>query len=66
MKTGEPSRVLTYEDAIEVWLMKWDGWLQSRIAAYFDVNQGRVSEVIHGHLHPGSENDARDRKGRAA
>ena len=46
-KRGKPSRVLTFEDAIQVWLMKWDGWLQSRIAAHFDTNQGRISEVLN-------------------
>ncbi|PKP82977.1 MAG: hypothetical protein CVT79_02705 [Alphaproteobacteria bacterium HGW-Alphaproteobacteria-18] len=63
---GKPSRVLTYEDAIEVWLMRWDGWLQSRIAAHFDVNQGRISEVLNGMRHFGSAADAAERRDKAA
>lgn len=63
---GKPCRVLTYEDAIQVWLMRWDGWLQSRIAAHFDVNQGRISEVLSGSRHLGSAADAALRRGKAA
>lgn len=66
MKHGSPSRVLTYEDAIEVWLMWWDGWLQSRIAAQLDVNQGRISEVVNQKRHAGSKSDAMLRRGKAA
>lgn len=63
---GTPSHRLTYEEAVKVWLMHWDGWLQSRIAAHFDVNQGRISEVLHGALHPGSRDDASGIRGEAA
>ena len=49
---GRPSRRLTQEDAVQVWFMLWDGWLQSRIAAYFDVNAGRISEVKTGKRQP--------------
>lgn len=49
---GRPSRRLTLEDAVQVWFMLWDGWLQSRIAAYFDVNIGRISEVKTGKRFP--------------
>lgn len=49
---GRPSRRLTLEDAVQVWLMIWDGWLQSRIAAHFDVNGGRISEVHTGKRFP--------------
>ena len=63
---GTPSRILTYEDAIQVWLLKWDGWLQSRIAAHFDVNQGRISEVLNLKLHPEAYDEARNLRGNAA
>lgn len=53
---------LTFEDAILIWRVHWNGELQSRIAARFDVNQGRISEVLSGKLHSGSEAAA----GRAA
>ncbi len=49
---GRPSRRLTLEDAVQVWIMLWDGWLQSRIAAHFDVNAGRISEVKTGKRFP--------------
>jgi len=38
---GRPSRRLTLED-----------WLQSRIAAHFDVNSGRISEIKTGKRFP--------------
>ena len=58
-KRGQPSKRLTFQDAIEVWRRYWAGEYQNRIAAYFDVNPGRVNEVIKGRRHPGSESAAR-------
>jgi hypothetical protein len=55
----KPSYRLTFYDAVEVWRRYWAGEYQSRIAAFFDVNQGRISEVLKGKLHPGSETAAR-------
>lgn len=54
-----PSRKLTFADAVEVWKRAWTGELQSRIAAFFDVNQGRISEILNGKKFPGSEDAAR-------
>jgi hypothetical protein len=51
----EPARRLTPEDAAQVWLLHWAGELNHRIAARFDTNQGRISEVLRGKRHPGSE-----------
>ena len=48
------SRVLTFEEAVEIHKMIAAGVIQSRIAAHFDVNGGRISEVNTGKLHPGS------------
>jgi hypothetical protein len=50
-----PSRKLTFDDAVEIWLI----WLttreiQSRIASKFDTNQGRVCEVLAETRHPGA------------
>jgi hypothetical protein len=45
---GKPSNRVTLRMAREFIRLKNAGWLQSRIAAEFDVNQGRVSEVING------------------
>lgn len=54
-----PARILTFQDAVEVWRENWAGEIQSRIAAAFDTNQGRISEILNGHCHPGSEQVAR-------
>lgn len=49
---GRPSRRLTKEDSRIIKQMLADGWLQSRIAAHFDVNVGRVSEIKTGKTFP--------------
>lgn len=58
-RRGQPSKHLTFQDAVEIWRRYWAGEYQNRIAAYFDVNPGRVNEVIKGRRHPGSESAAR-------
>jgi len=55
----KPCYRLTFQDAVIVWKMRWAGELVSRIATAFDCNQGRISEVLTGKLHPGSEAAAR-------
>lgn len=50
-----PSYRLTFQDAVEIWIRHWSGEFQNRIAARFDVNPGRVNEVIKGRRFPGSE-----------
>lgn len=45
---------LSFEDAVEIWLMHWDGVFQHVIASHFGVNQGRINEVLKGHRHEGS------------
>ena len=52
----KPSRRLTLQDAIEIWMRRWQGHLQHHIAAALGVNQGRVSEVLSGERFP----EARD------
>jgi len=59
---GRPSRRLTQDDAVLIWSMLWDGWLQSRIAAYFDVNIGRISEVKTGKRFPDSRHIAAQKR----
>lgn len=59
IKNGTPSRRLTFQDAVRVWIMYWAGEFQNRIAAAFDVNPARISEVVHGRRHPGSEQVAK-------
>ena len=65
--TPNPSSYkLTFDDAVLIHTMIWNGELQSRIAAHFDVNGGRISEVNTGKLHPGSREEAMRRFGKAA
>lgn len=59
---AKPSYTLTFEDAVNIHLRIWDGDLQSRIAADFDVNGGRISEVNTGKLHAGSRDEALRRR----
>jgi hypothetical protein len=55
MKTSrKPSYSLTFDDAVEIWLRHWKHEFQHRIAADFDVNPGRVNEVLKGKRHVGS------------
>ena len=54
----ETTRRLTFEDAVEIWKRFWNGEYQHRIAAAFDVNPGRISEVIKGRKFPGSRDIA--------
>jgi len=63
--TYQPSHKLTFHDAIEVWRLHFAGEFQHRVAASFDVNPGRISEVLKGHMHAGSREAALD-KGRGA
>lgn len=60
-----PSRRLSFEDAVTVWLRRWNGEFQNRIAASFDVNPGRINEVLKGRLHPESRAAALSRRSAA-
>ena len=53
-----PSYRLTKRDAVQVWIMHMKGMLQSRIAAHFDVNQGRISEILNGKTFPDARKTA--------
>ena len=57
-KHAKPSHKLTFEEAVQVHLMLMEGELQSRVAAVFDTNGGRISEVNTGKRHPGSLEEA--------
>ena len=46
------SRRLTLQDAVKVWKLRATGMFQHRIAALFDVNPGRVNEVLKGRKFP--------------
>jgi hypothetical protein len=49
------SYVLTFDDAVDVWLRHWRGEFQHDIAAHYGVNQGRINEVLKERLHVGSQ-----------
>jgi hypothetical protein len=57
-----PTYQLTSDDAVDIWLRHWSGEFQHRIAAVFDVNPGRVNEVLKGTKHAGSREAAMSRK----
>lgn len=59
---GTSSYRLTFDDAVDIWARYWNGEFQHRIAAEFDVNPGRVNEVLKGHKHVGSREAAMSRK----
>lgn len=54
----QPSYTLTFDDAVQIWLRHWAGEFQNRIAASFDVNPGRVSDVLKERKHVGSREAA--------
>jgi hypothetical protein len=49
-----PSPTLTFDDAVEVWKRHFLGERQHHIAQAFDVNQGRISEILKERRHTGS------------
>lgn len=51
---GLASRRLTFDDAIHIWLRRWNGMFQHEIAAAFRCNPGRINEVLKERRHPGS------------
>ena len=57
-----PSYRLTYDDAVQVWMLYWQGHFQNRIAAMFDTNPGRINEILKERRHVGSKADAMKRR----
>jgi hypothetical protein len=60
-----PSHRLTFDEAVEVHIRLANGEMYSRIAASYDVNQGRIADVRFGRLHPDSYQVAMERLGKA-
>src|SRR5205807_2381991 len=52
---------LTFNNAVDIWLRHWAGEYQHTIAASYDVNQGRVNDVLNERLHIGSKAVSPDR-----
>ncbi|MFG1180625.1 hypothetical protein [Xanthobacter versatilis] len=59
-----PSPKLTFEDAVRIWPRHWKGEFQNRIASDFDVNPGRVNEVLKERKFIGSKEEALKRFGK--
>ena len=51
---NKPSHTLTFDEAVQIWLRHWSGEYQNRIAAAYDVNPGRVSDVLKERKYLGS------------
>lgn len=49
---GKPSKPVTRLMAQQFHTLRKRGWFVNRIAAEFDVNPGRVSEVLNGKRYP--------------
>ncbi len=49
------SRHLTLGDAVEIWRRRSIGEAQRKIAAAFDVNQGRICEILSGMRFPAAK-----------
>ncbi len=54
----KPSYTFTFDDAVQIWFRHWAGEFQNRIAAGFDVNPGRVNDVLKERKHVGSREAA--------
>lgn len=52
MRATNHSRSLKFSDAVQIWLRRFEGEAQHRIAAAYDVNQGRISEILAGKRYP--------------
>ena len=55
MRANPTSRLLTLSYAVEIWHRRSAGEAQHKIAAAFDVNQGRISEILSGKRFPAAK-----------
>lgn len=53
-----PSRKLTFDDAVDIWCRILQREFLNRIAADYDVNPGRISEIKTEHTFQGSRGAA--------
>lgn len=49
---------ITFEQAIEVWQLHWEGLYQHQIAARLFTNPGRINDVLKERKHIGSREAA--------
>ena len=59
--SGDQSAVyfLTFNQAVDVWLLHWKGQKQQEIATHIGTNQLRVDAVLNERQHIGSRERAR-------
>lgn len=62
IRSMSPCHRLTFEEAVEIQIRLASGEFYSRIAADYDVNQGRIADVKFGRLHPASYEEALRRR----
>lgn len=55
MRANATFRHLTVNDAIEIWNRRSAGEAQHKIAAAYEVNQGRISEILSGKRFPAAK-----------
>jgi transcriptional regulator with XRE-family HTH domain len=60
MRANATSRHLSLNDAVEIWNRRSAGEAQHKIAAAFDVNQGRISEILSGRRYPAAKRLAQE------
>lgn len=53
-----PSRKLSWDEAVESWILLIGDWFKNRIAARYDVNVWRLYEVWNEKVHVGSKTAA--------
>ncbi|MCF4099097.1 hypothetical protein [Maritalea mediterranea] len=56
----KPSNKLTLDDAIQILKMLKQGYIQSRIAAFYEVNQARISEIKNKRKFPEAHKYVKD------
>jgi hypothetical protein len=56
----------TFEEAVDVWLRRWNGQFQHEIAAAYVINPRAVNHVLKEVIHVGSKEEAARRIGRTA
>jgi hypothetical protein len=53
---------LTFDDAVDIWLRRWDGQFQHKIAADYGVNSARINDVLKERTHIGSKQVAASKR----
>jgi hypothetical protein len=60
---NEPRKTkFTFEEAVDVWLRRWNGQIVQEIAFAYRINWGRVSDVLNEKTHIGSKQVAASKR----